>query len=116
MIPEVLAAADYLEHEGVAVNVINLTNPRGAYESWKNAKYGEAHILEELIPAEQRTAPILTVHDAASHALAWLGSVFGQRVISLGMDKFGQSGTRARVYEYVGLDTHSIIAAGFRAV
>ena len=116
MIPEVLAAADYLEHEGVAVNVINLTNPRGAYESWKNAKYGEAHILEELIPAGQRTAPILTVHDAASHALAWLGSVFGQRVISLGMDKFGQSGTRARVYEYVGLDTHSIIAAGFRAV
>ncbi|MCW1969136.1 MAG: pyruvate dehydrogenase [Anaerolineae bacterium] len=116
MIPEVLAAADYLQREGVAVNVINLTNPRGAYESWKHAKYGAGHILEELIPVGQRHAPILTVHDAASHAFAWLGSVFGQRVISLGVDKFGQSGTRAAVYEYVGIDTTSIIAAGFRAV
>jgi pyruvate dehydrogenase E1 component len=115
MVPEVLQAATYLEAEGVGCNVINLTNPRGAYESWKSAKAGGAHILQELIPESQRHAPVLTVHDAASHALAWVGSVFGQTTTSLGVDKFGQSGARAEVYKYVGIDTQHIIAAGFAA-
>jgi pyruvate dehydrogenase E1 component len=95
------------------VNVINLVSPRRAYEGWRADGAG---ILAEVIPAGQRAAPILTVHDAASHALAWVGGVFGQPTRSLGVDKFGQSGLREPVYAYVGIGVKDIISAGFACV
>jgi len=115
MLPEALQAADYLEREGVAVNVINLTSPRRAYDGWHAAQQrgDERHHLAALIPPETRRAPILTVHDAAPHALAWLGSVFGQKTRALGVTKFGQSGYRADLYRYCHIDVESIIAHGF---
>ena len=44
-------------------------------------------------------APIVTVHDGASHAMAWLGSALGVPCVPLGVDDFGQSGTVAELYE-----------------
>jgi len=67
------------------------------------------------LPGE-RQAPIITVHDASSHALAWLGSVHGAPVSALGVDQFGQSGARNDLYRYAGIDTASIIEAAFAAV
>ncbi len=113
MVPEAVAAAAYLQREGVAVNVLNLTSPRRLYEQWK-AQAGTP--FEWLIPAAERHAPIITVHDAASHALAWLGSVHGAPVTALGVDSFGQSGTRADLYRSFGIDSESIIEAAFAAV
>jgi pyruvate dehydrogenase E1 component len=105
MLPECLEAAAYLEHEGVPTSVVYLPSPRRAYEN-------RAH-LATLIPASERNAPVLTVHDAASHALAWVGGVFGQRTRALGTDKFGQCGYRPDIYRYMGIDAESICAAGF---
>lgn len=126
IVPEALAAADYLLPEGVAVNVLNLTSPRRLFETWRagqRAALGEgqsapngAAALTWLIPSEERFAPIVTVHDGAPHALAWLGSVTGSRVITLGVDGFGQSGTRADLYRAFGIDTMAIIEAAFAAV
>ena len=118
MVPEALQAATYLEAEGVAVRVIHLTSPRSAFDDWQKSspRGNDAHHLASLIPPEQRHAPILTVHDAASHALGWVGSVFGQRTCALGANKFGQSGSRADVYRYCHIDVESIIAAGFRLI
>ncbi len=73
-------------------------------------EYGQ---LDVLIPPVERRAPIVTVHDAASHALAWLGSVFGAKVTSLGVDDFGQSGSRSDLYHHFGLDAEQIAAAAF---
>ena len=42
--------------------------------------------------------PIVTVHDAASHHLAWLGGVFGAPVVPVGVDEFGQSGSIPDLY------------------
>ena len=42
--------------------------------------------------------PIVTVADGASHALSFLGGVFGAPVVPLGVDKFGQSGTIPDLY------------------
>jgi pyruvate dehydrogenase E1 component len=56
------------------------------------------------------------VHDAASHALAWLGSVFGAQVTGLGVDDFGQSGSRPELYHHFGLDAEQIAATAFRAI
>jgi pyruvate dehydrogenase E1 component len=111
VMPEAAAAAAYLRREGVAVNLLNLTSPRRLYERWRAG--GD---LSWLIPRDEAAAPIITVHDAASHALAWLGAVYGAPVTALGVDGFGQSGGREPLYRSFGLDVESIVAAGFAAV
>ena len=118
MVPEAMQAAAYLEEEGVAVNVIHLTNPRRAYDGWHAAQQrgDDAHHLATLIPEGTRHAPILTVHDAAPHALAWAGSVFGQKTHALGVTKFGQSGYREDLYRHFHIDVESIIASGFAMI
>jgi pyruvate dehydrogenase E1 component len=113
LIPEAVAAAAYLRREGVAANVLNLTSPRRLYERWRGATDGAA--LAWLIPPDEAAAPIVTVHDAASHALAWLGGVHGAPTTALGVDGFGQSGGRDDLYRAFALDSESIIAAGFAA-
>lgn len=124
IVPEVLAAAVYLQNEGLSVNVLNLTSPRRLFETWRNAQ--QAHIVQSaatgaraldwLILPEERHTPIVTVHDGAPHALAWLGSISGAPVVSLGVNAFGQSGTRADLYHAFGIDSAAIIEAAFAAV
>jgi pyruvate dehydrogenase E1 component len=116
MVPEALQATEYLEREGVGVNLIHLSSPRRAYEDWQAHRQDGASHLASLVPSDQRHAPIVTVLDGASHALAWVGSVFGQPTFSLGVDKFGQSGTRQDVYRYMHIDVDSILATAFAAV
>jgi pyruvate dehydrogenase E1 component len=112
VVPEVIAAAETLWEEGVAVSVLNLTSPRRLFEAWRAG----AEALAGLIPPEARRAPILTVQDGAAHGLAWLGSVYGAPVTPLGVDAFGQSGARSDLYHHFGLDANSIIEAAFTAV
>ena len=113
MVPEAIEAAHHLQSQGLKVNVINLTSPRQLYETWRSTKAGPttAAPLDWLIPAPERETPIVTVHDGASHALAWLGSVYGTRVVPLGVDAFGQSGSRADLYRYYEIDAQAIIEA-----
>ncbi|WP_299644954.1 transketolase-like TK C-terminal-containing protein [uncultured Chloroflexus sp.] len=111
LVPEAIAAAHYLRREGVAVNVINLTSARRVYEQWQQG--GD---VSWLIPPSERNAPIVTVHDAASHALAWLGSIYGAPLHALGVDRFGQSGARDDLYRAFGLDPLSIAEAAFELV
>lgn len=124
LVPEAIAAASYLQHEGVAANVLNLTSSRRLYERWQRHNHqmmeGQQTTtrapLDWLLPFHERHAPIITIHDAASHALAWLGSVYGAPVIPLGVDSFGQSGQRAALYRAHKLDSESIVAAAFAAI
>jgi pyruvate dehydrogenase E1 component len=51
------------------------------------------------------------LHDAASHTLAWLGSVFGTKVVPVGVDEFGQSGTIAELYGVFDLLPEQIVNA-----
>ena len=113
MIPEAVKAADSLRRRGIAVNVLNLTSPRRLFEAWRTGSPDPLgrNPFEWLIPAHERYAPIITIHDGASHALAWFGSVFGAVVIPLGVDTFGQSGTRADLYHHFGIDAHGIVDA-----
>lgn len=112
LIPEVVAAAELLHNEGVQVNILNLTSPRRLYEAWQQR---QTRFMEHLLLTDERHAPIVTVHDAASHALAWFGSIYGAPTTSLGVDAFGQSGSRNDLYRHFGLDPWSIAEAAFRA-
>ncbi len=49
-----------------------------------------------------RDARIVTVMDGHPLALSWLGSVRGQRVVPLGIEKFGQSGDIPDLIEPTG--------------
>ncbi len=123
--PEVLEAAEILEDEGVACTVIDVTSLDRLYRDWshrladatRSASLPESsgHI-ETLIVDGERSAPIVTVHDGATHAMAWLGSVFGQRVVPIGVDRFGESGTIGELYELFGLLPEQIATAGLMAI
>jgi pyruvate dehydrogenase E1 component len=112
VLPEAVHAARVLADEGVAATVVDLTSPDRLYREWRGelasatraarAPALQSLQLARLIPFDERRAPIITVHDAASHSLAWLGSVFGQRVLPVGVDEFGQSGSIAELYDAFG--------------
>ena len=72
--------------------------------------------LARLLQHGERRLPIVTVHDAASHHLAWLGGVFGAQVVPVGVDAFGQSGTIADLYGAFGLGAEQIVNAALVAV
>ena len=58
----------------------------------------------------------MTVHDASSHALAWLGSALGTPAVPLGVDAAGQSGSVRDLYELHGLLPTSITDAALAAL
>lgn len=126
VVPEAVHAARELEHEGVATTVVDLTSPDRLYRAWRGgqqqgartARPGDLNTLHlaRLIPEAERRSPIITVHDAASHSLAWLGSVFGQRVLPIGVDGFGQSGSIADLYRHFDLLPDQIAGAALVAL
>lgn len=125
MAPEALAAANELDTEGVQASVIHLTSPDRLYRSWRAGFAKSAATarvvrtpshLHRLIPQDERTRPIVSVHDAASHSLAWLGSSIGTRQYTLGVDRFGESGTIADLHELTGIDAGSIVNAALIAL
>jgi pyruvate dehydrogenase E1 component len=125
LIPEALVAAYELADEGVAASVLNLTGLDPLYRTFRAARLGAVRSgtipgpvghWEVLLPPEERHVPIVTLFDAASHAAAFLGSVFGQPVIPLGVDTFGQSGARSDVYAYAGIDPDHVVNAALAAL
>ncbi|MDF1596004.1 MAG: 1-deoxy-D-xylulose-5-phosphate synthase N-terminal domain-containing protein [Acidimicrobiia bacterium] len=123
--PEVLAAADLLEEEGIIATVLDLTSLDRLFHEWRrhlasavrSMQPASATIhLENLIPENERRLPIVTIHDASSHAMSWIGSVFGQRVMPIGVDRFGESGTIDELYESFGLLPDQIVNAAVAAV
>ena len=72
--------------------------------------------LHRIVPATERRRPVVSVHDAASHSLAWIGSALGPRQYTLGVDRFGESGTIGDLHEIAGIDTGSIVNAALIAV
>lgn len=124
MLPEALTAAEALREEGIPANVLNLTSPRRLFETWQANPWGRGPALlpaennpfDWLIPMNERYAPIVTVLDGASHALSWLGSVFGTAVVPLGIDQFGQVGTRADLYRHYQIDAEAIVDAALTAL
>lgn len=124
VMPDVLAAADALEHEGVAATVLNLTSPDRLYRDWQSswsAAVGGARPrlpshLDGLMSTTERGKAVVSVHDGASHHLAWLGTALGVRQIPLGVDQFGQSGTIAELYDAVGISTDHIVNAALLTI
>ncbi len=125
VLPEVLAAAAELAEEGIAAHVVDVTSVDRLYSAWQRTlRQGVRTATAPSIPGALRTAfpasagraPVVTVHDAASHAMAWVGSALGVPCVPLGVDEFGQSGTVADLYELHDLLPGSITNAALAAL
>jgi pyruvate dehydrogenase E1 component len=122
VLPEALAASAELAEEGIAAHVVDVTSLDRLYGAWQRTlRQGVRTATAPSIPGAIRTAfpdrvPVVTVHDAASHAMAWLGSALGVACVPLGVDDFGQSGTVHDLYELHDLLPGSIVNAALAAL
>ncbi len=122
VLPEVLQAAAELADEGIAATVVDVTSADRLYRAWQRTlRQGVRTATAPSIPGALRSAfpdraPVVTVHDAASHTMSWLGSALGVPAVSLGVDSFGQSGAVADLYRAHDLDAGSIVNAALAAL
>ncbi|MBP7825416.1 MAG: pyruvate dehydrogenase [Verrucomicrobia bacterium] len=118
LVPEAVAASRELKERGVFANVFNVTGADPLYREFQSALHASlagdpppGHLLEELVPPAERSAPVVTVVDGHPHSLAWIGAALRTRTFPLGVVGFGQSGTVADLYREYQIDAASIQAA-----
>jgi pyruvate dehydrogenase E1 component len=118
IIPEALTAAERLDAVGVRADVICVTSPGLLFKALltrQGRADAPAWILDQVFPASRAT-PLVTVLDGHPHTLAFLATINQLPSISLGVTRFGQSGSLQDVYRYHGIDTDSIVCAALDAV
>ena len=118
MIPQALAARELLAAEDIGASIVNVTSPdrlfralRTRTNTLRSGRLSDPSILERLVLPEERGVPLVTVHDAAPHALSFLGAAFAAPLIPLGVDRFGQCGSQPEVYEWLDLNAEAIAEA-----
>src|SRR3954471_19323076 len=122
VLPEAVAAAEELAEEGIAAHIVDITSLDRLYRAWQRTlRQGVRTATAPSVAGALRTAfpdraPIVTVHDAASHTMAWLGSALGAPCVPLGVDEFGQSGSVNELYELHDLLPGSIVNAALAAL
>ncbi len=85
----------------------------GWHASQRARRHGEpggSHV-ESLLAEVPDRAGLVTVIDGHPATLGWLGSVRGQRALTLGVEHFGQTGTVNDLYRHFGIDADSIVAS-----
>ncbi len=112
LVPEAMAAAVALENEaGVATEVVCVTSADLLFRSFQaraGLGDGDPRTLERLF---RKGVPIVTLVDGHPHTLAFLGGVGGDGVSCLGVQRFGQAGDIAELYEHHQVDAESVIGA-----
>ena len=123
LIPEAVEASRRLLGEEVMANVINVTGPGPLYRHFQESvlaamkpEPAASEFMKDVIPTEDRRAPIVTVLDGHPHSLAWVGGALNTRTFPLGVTGFGQSGSRAELYQEYKIDVDSIMEACFGAL
>ena len=117
LMPEALAAWAELSAEVPGLGLLNVTSPDLLHRGWSaagagrwNGGAGTSHI-ETLLGSLGADARLVTLLDGSPAALSWLGGVRGQRVVPLGVDRFGQTGDLPDLYREYRLDPDAIVAA-----
>jgi pyruvate dehydrogenase E1 component len=117
VVTEACSAAELLSAVGIPADVICVTSPGLLFKALL-ARHGRAEapswILDQVFPAA-RAAPLVTVLDGHPHTLAFLATIHRVPGITLGVTRFGQSGSLGDVYRFHGIDTDSIVRAGLDA-
>ena len=117
VMPEALAAWDELSPDIPGLGLLSITSPDLLHRGWtaaQAARWGgerkPSHV-EQLLSDLAPSAGLVTLADAAPASLSWLGGVLGQRVASLGVERFGQTGSLPDLYAAYRLDGTAITEA-----
>jgi pyruvate dehydrogenase E1 component len=119
--PEAIEAVGMMAEDRRDIGLLAVTSADRLYAGWTAASrardrglvHAKSHV-ERLLSGLPAHCAIVTVTDGHPAALGWLGSVFGHRTRSLGVEHFGQSGTIDDLYRHFGIDANSIATAGER--
>jgi pyruvate dehydrogenase E1 component len=116
--PEAVQAVGLIAEDRRDVGLLAVTSADRLNAGWTAAQrareagrtQASCHIERLLAPVPSHCG-IVTVLDGHPATLAWLGSVQGHRVRSLGVEHFGQTGSIPDLYRHYGIDTAAIVAA-----
>ena len=116
--PEAIEAHVVITTSDPGAGLLAVTSPDRLYRGWSAAQRarrtgnaGAASHVETLLALLARDARIVTVIDGHPATLGWLGSVRGQRVEPLGVDRFGQPGSLPDLYREHGIGVEAILEA-----
>ena len=120
--PEAIAAYEDILEDIPGAGLLAVTSADRLHADWIAARRARragqggtvAHV-ESLLAPLASDAALVTVCDAHSGTLGWLGSVAGHRIYPLGVDSFGQSGDLPDLYACYGIDPDAILDAAARA-
>jgi pyruvate dehydrogenase E1 component len=120
--PEAEAAFELLREDVPQAGLLAITSPDRLHHGWLTAQRtrrrgepAQSHV-EKILAKLAPGAALVTVLDGHPSALAWLGAVAGQRVVPMGVDRFGQSGDIPDIYREYGLDTDALLDACAQAL
>lgn len=120
--PEAIAAHRDIVEDIPGAGLLAITSADRLHADWidqrkvrRSGNAGAQARIEELLGSVASDAALVTVCDAHSGTLGWLGSVAGHRIYPLGVDGFGQSGDLQDLYAHYGIDSDAILDAAARA-
>ncbi len=116
--PEAIKAVGALGEYRRDIGLLSITSADRLNAGWTASQrarerglvYARSHI-ERLMESLPSYCVLITVTDAHPAALGWLGSVWGHRTRSLGVEHFGQTGTIAALTAHHGIDAEAIVRA-----
>jgi pyruvate dehydrogenase E1 component len=114
VMPEALAAWEAMAAEVPGLGLLAVTSPDLLHRGW--SADGAGSKVARLLSALPAGARLVTMLDGSPAALSWLGGVRGQRVVPLGVDRFGQTGDLPDLYREYGLDAEAVVAAMAQAL
>ena len=115
---EAVEATGLLGEKFKDVGVLGITSSDNLFQDWKNKyssneKNNKNSHIEDILKIIPRDTKIVTVIDGHPMTLSWIGSVFGHKIIPLGVDKFGQTGSLNQLFSEFAIDSESICNLGF---
>jgi pyruvate dehydrogenase E1 component len=113
VLPEAMEALEQVREDIPGAGLRVVTSPDRLYRDWRQGQ--ERSHARRLITSLADDARLVTILDGHPATLSWLGSVRGQRVWPLGVERFGQSADIPDLYRAQGLDADSIVTACARA-
>jgi pyruvate dehydrogenase E1 component len=116
--PEAMEAFAAIQDDVPDAGLLAITSPDRLHAGWlesrrrgRRGEGGAPSAIERLLAPLAPDAAIVTVLDGHPAAHAWMGAVRGQRVVPLGVDRFGQAGDIPDLYAAYGLDVPAILDA-----
>lgn len=116
--PQVMTAVQDLQNENKDLAILAVTSSDILYRDWSYArrksaieKQNKTSHIEKLMGQLARDCLVVTVCDSHPLNLSWLGSIYGNPVVPLGVEEFGQTGDLPDLYEYFMMDSAAIVSA-----